>query len=189
MGGLGSGRWGSHNKAQTVEWAFVLDAAILAGIGPAERGRGVAVMRTRCSARVLEVPWEVAHTTAPELRLWLNGDRQPPGVVALSIHGMRFGGGCWYLHCPECGRRVRRLHVPLLGRQSLACRHCHGLVYESSQVHRTVGELIHRRDWAGLHAHLAEVRAQIERPIDEKMLRARGARAGREPRPGATKTH
>lgn len=189
MGGLGSGRWRGHNKAQTVEWCLVLDAVILAGIGPAERRSGNAEMRARCSTRVLRVPWEVVYTTVPELHLWLNGDQQPPAVVVLSVHGMRFGGSCWYMHCPQCGRRVRRLHLPLAGRQSLACRQCHGLVYESSQVHRTVGELIHRRDWAGLHEQLAEVLAQIEQPIDEKIPRPRGPRASREPRPGATNTH
>jgi hypothetical protein len=63
------------------------------------------------------------------------------------------------------------------------------LVYESSQVHRTDGEFIHRGDWAGLHEQLAEVRAQIEKPIDPKMPRRAGARAGREPRPGITNTH
>jgi len=52
-----------------------------------------------------------------------------------------------------------------------------------------VDELIHRRDWAGLHEHLVEVRAQIEQPIDEKMLGPAGARAGREPRPGITNNH
>jgi hypothetical protein len=189
MGGLGSGRWRGHCKAQTVELCFVLDAAILASIAPAGRGRGIAEMGACNSPRVLEVPWEVAHTTGPELRLWLNGDRQPPGVVALSVRGMRYGGVCWYLHCPECGRRVRRLHVPLAGRHFLACRQCHGLVYESSQVHRTVGELIHHHNWAGLHEHLAVLRAQIEQPIGEKMPRPAGARAAREPRPGATNTH
>jgi hypothetical protein len=189
MGGRGSGRWRGHTKAQTVEWCFVLDAAILTGIPAAERRRGTAEMRAHCCARVLQVPWKLVYTTVPELHLWFNGDQQLPGVVVLSVRGMRFGGVRWYLHCPECGLRVSKLYVPLMGRQSLACRQCHGLVYESSQVHRTVGELIHHHNWAGLHEHLAEVRTQIEQPIDPKMLRPRGPRAGRGPRPSATKTH
>lgn len=188
MGGFGSGRWQGHNKAQTVEWCFVLDAAILAGIGPAERRRGTAAMRTRCSARVLEVPWGVIHPAGHELDLWLNGEAYPPGVVDLSARRMRFGGVYWYMHCPQCGRRVRKLYVPLLGRHFLACRRCHGLVYKSSQVHRTVDELFRRGDPGEIREYLAALRARIQQPIDPRMPRPVGARAAREPRPGATKS-
>jgi hypothetical protein len=131
----------------------------------------------------------MAHTTVPELHLWFDGDRQPPGVVVLSVRGMRYGGVCWYMHCPECGRRVRKLYVPLAGRHFLACRQCHGLAYESSQAHRTVGELFRRGDPGEIRKYLAALRAQVEKPIDPGMVRPVGARAGREPRPGATNTH
>ena len=110
-------------------------------------------------------------------------------MVALSVRVMPFGGVYWFMRCPGCDRRCRALYLPPSGRGSLRCRQCHGLVYESSQVHRTEGELIHRRDWAGLHEHLAEVRAQIEQPIDQKMPRSAGARVRRKPRPGTTNTH
>jgi hypothetical protein len=108
-------------------------------------------------------------------------------VVDLSVRPLRFGGVYWYLHCTQCGRRVRKLYLPLAGRQFLACRQCHGLVYESSQVHRTVSELFRRGDPAETRKYLAALRAQIEQPIEEKMRRPAGARAGPQPRPGATK--
>jgi hypothetical protein len=52
-----------------------------------------------------------------------------------------------------------------------------------------VEELILRGNWAEIREHLAKLRAQIEQPIDPKMLRPAGARAARVPRTGATNTH
>ena len=189
MGGQGSGRWRGHAKAMTVESFLVLDAEILRGVPALERGRGVAMLRSHDLPRGFPVPWELRWTNGPELRLSPGTGEQGPIVVALSVRVMPYGGVCWYLRCPECGRRCRKLYLPPAGRGFLRCRQCHGLVYESSQVHRTDGEFIHRGDWAGLHEQLAEVRAQIEKPIDPKMPRRAGARAGREPRPGITNTH
>lgn len=48
------------------------------------------------------------------------------------------GGVRWWFICPVrgCGRRVRKLYLPLVGTGTIfACRHCHDLAYESSQEH------------------------------------------------------
>lgn len=172
-----------------VESFLVLDAEILRGIPALERGRGVATLRSHDSPRGFPVPWELRWTTGPELRLSPATGQQPPIVVDLSVRVMRLGGVRWFMHCPDCGGQVLKLYLPPSGRGLLRCRRCHALVYRSSQVHRTVDELIHRRNCAELRELLAKLRAQIEQPIDPKMLRPAGSRAARVPRTGDTKPH
>jgi hypothetical protein len=53
--------------------------------------------------------------------------------IELAFWSPRFGGRSFFLLCPACGRKCRKLFTPPEA-VSYRCRRCWGLVYESSQT-------------------------------------------------------
>ena len=74
------------------------------------------------------------YTITPHLRP--ESKRQIDYKVSLVTTQPHFGGLRWWFACPnaQCGRRVSKLYRPP-GEDYFLCRHCHNLVYRSSQEH------------------------------------------------------
>ena len=66
-----------------------------------------------------------------ELSYVLNGETVKDRI-SLTTTRPYFGGFRYWLACPECSRRVRKLYLPP-NETHFACRHCHNLSYESRQ--------------------------------------------------------
>ena len=61
---------------------------------------------------------------------WNNGSTTS---VMLVTTRPNFGGSRYWLKCPHCGRRVRKLY-PEADSHCMACRKCFGLVYDSQYL-------------------------------------------------------
>jgi hypothetical protein len=149
MGGFGSGRWGAHLKAGTVENCRCLDAGRWGREGFLKAGiwiRGSctwfrdAARTEQTSAIGLEVntqadpPWvQLSYT-------FTKSEEALDYLVRLTRTRPHFGGLRWWFVCPlskngvACGRRVSKLFLPPHGRY-FGCRHCHELTYTSCQQH------------------------------------------------------
>jgi hypothetical protein len=147
MGGLGSGRWGFHRRARTVEECLRIDLArVVRGAPPAgaagvlrwfrgEREAGAVVYELGAGpgGRTLRLTYQVTP-----------GGTEPPRPVALDVALERAavprGGFRWWGRCPlavngvACGRRVATLYLPP-GADYFGCRACHRLSYRSRQEH------------------------------------------------------
>lgn len=150
MGGLGSGRWGGHRKAWTVEECRRLDlSAVVRGAAPAAGVTGVLRWRAGAGEVVASVGYEIAATGAGGLALRLRyrratADAMPPPPVVLDIAleatPVPRGGQRWWGRCPlatagrACRRRVGVLYLPP-GGTYFGCRACHALTYRSRQEH------------------------------------------------------
>jgi len=128
MGGMGSGRWGSHRRK--VEHMLRLDIARLRRQGLSRSalmqvgwpsGASISLIRAATGLRLLyrsrsgEGEWQ----TVKEL-------------VPLVETQQRLGGHRRWFGCPGCGRRCRILYGGILhGAGRFRCRHCHRLCYSS----------------------------------------------------------
>jgi len=123
MGGSGSGRWDGHRKARTVE-----SCCYLSIVGPSVKG-------TMPGGN-----WRIDHEKQGDTRfLVLRGNRDGWTAevwIELLFWNPRFGGRSFWLLCPRCGRKCRKLYAPP-GVADYRCRLCWRLSYESSQeAHR-----------------------------------------------------
>ena len=115
MGGSGSGRWNWHTKATTVEACLRLSTAPGAKI-----------------AGTLPPGWSMRTEHRPGgVALVLSSG---PKVERIELLFCRphWGGLSFWLLCPDCGRRCRKLFARP-GTVLYRCRQCGGLVYASSQ--------------------------------------------------------
>jgi hypothetical protein len=145
MGGFGSGRWGLHTRADTVESCRFLDANrwMREGILKADVWHGGSWAWFRDAAKTehtASIGYEVnTFDTPPWVRLFYTLTRTGGAVdyrVGLVTTRPHFGGLRWWFLCPlsvngrTCGRRVAKLYLD--GRY-FGCRQCHGLTYTSCQ--------------------------------------------------------
>jgi DNA-directed RNA polymerase subunit RPC12/RpoP len=133
MGGMGSGRWGGHRKALTVEEVplkLALDRHVAASI----RAGGRYGVRWTHQPGLAEpgVEHTIAYTVCTDhaavmLDYTADGQRivERVGITPARLtYGQQL-----YWRCPGCGRRVGILYH--LGR--FRCRTCHRLTYRSTQ--------------------------------------------------------
>jgi len=172
MGSWGSGRWGYHRKATTVEECHVLD------LGEFAR-KGVFVPWYTSSVSWLrgeEVVAAIGYTVRPAgdgliLQLsyrWTRTGEAGEDVelpIRLVTTPLHFGGRRWWGICPlavngqACNQRVGKLYLPPGGRY-FGCRHCYRLTYRSVQEHDKRVDAL-RRNPAALNAILADPAAQL----------------------------
>jgi hypothetical protein len=164
MGGYNSTRWGWHRKAATVQESKRLPVKdVLAG------GPGTRVL---CWMRRGEPSSKIGYRVQPgmtQIRLVYtatpNGGEPKAYDYPVDVVSVRTAAGMtqqlW--RCPltvngvACGRLVRYLALPP-GSDYFGCRHCHRLVYASSQEHNKSYDYIaalNRGDLAGYYKHLA----------------------------------
>lgn len=146
MGGFGSGRWGWHEKKQTVEECRILNVDRLAREGRWSEGRHYSALlnwNNGKGEKSSSISYKVI-TTNPE-DAWININylhcRVGQSVntrIELTRTFPKFGGVRWWFICPlningkACKRRVGRLYLPP-GRIYFGCRHCYNLTYKSCQ--------------------------------------------------------
>jgi hypothetical protein len=147
MGGYGSGRWGCHTKADTVEDCLTLDLGQLARARAFAPWHGGTVRWLRGEQEraaigytvrpagggltlVLSYRWTRCGASGEEVEL----------PIALETTPLHFGGVRWWGRCPlavngvGCGRRAGKLYLPPGGRY-FGCRLCNNLTYRSAQEH------------------------------------------------------
>ena len=139
MSGYGSGRWNGHIKKDTVEECCTLDLARLkrdglfncppgsvqatlhwtnAATGKLTSSIGL-ILENKCSDLVLMLTYMIK-----------GEDVHIPVFIQTTMP--HFGGIRYWGTCPDCGRRVRRLHKPPSGRR-FSSRTCLDLTYVSAQ--------------------------------------------------------
>ena len=124
MGGSGSGRWDGQKKKRTVESCTCLE------VKPGRRITGTFQGGT----------WRMTmekhgDATFLELRGYQNGWTAKESIELLHW-APNFGGKSFWLLCPHCGRKCRKLFAPP-GTPSHRCRQCWDQTYESAQeAHR-----------------------------------------------------
>ena len=170
MGCWGSGRWGYHCKATTVEECRVLDLGKLAR-------KGAFVQWHAGSVRWLhgeEVAASLGYTVRPGgnrliLQLsyrWKRAGEDVILLIRLENTSMHFGECRWWGLCPlvvkgqACNRRVGKLYLPPGGRY-FGCRICYRLTYRSAQEHDKRVDAL-RRNPAVLNAILADPAAHLQ---------------------------
>jgi hypothetical protein len=147
MGGFGSGRWGDHTPATTVEECRAVDLAeLVRSRDPAPGASGV-LRWFRGDEAVASVGYElVTAPGGPAVRFrytWTAGRADPLPVVfdvGLERADLPRGGWRWWGRCPlardgvACQRRVKKLYLAP-GSPYAGCRVCHRLAYTSSREH------------------------------------------------------
>lgn len=146
MGGMGSGRWGWHTRASTVEASLVIDIGMLGRKKWLRPGYGGTLSWT-CGGRPSgHIGYEVrAHAAGLVLTLaykWTPWGQDKAEEIRedmlLQAEPMRFGGVRWWGRCPlgtdgrTCGRRVAKLYKPP-GARYFGCRQGYRLTYTSCQ--------------------------------------------------------
>ena len=148
MGGRGSGRRPSPASRRRVEAGLFLsiealaDHGLLSGdteapttvltwLGPGEIPMASATATVEIDGtpgvRVIQMQYNVE----------VYGDSYSVReAIALTATGVGNGGHRWWFTCPACGCRRGVLYLPP-GERYFACRHCHGLVYNSQMRART----------------------------------------------------
>jgi hypothetical protein len=169
MGSWGSGRWGYHRKATTVEECRVLDLGDFARKGTFEPGHKGSVRWLRGE----KVVASIGYTVRPGgdrliLQLSYYGTRTGEDVVQpirLETTPLHFGGRRWWGICPlvvngqVCKRRVGKLYLPPGGRY-FGCRHCYHLTYRSVQKHDKRVDAL-RKNPTALRSILADPAAHL----------------------------
>jgi hypothetical protein len=166
MGGTGSGRWGGHRKARTVESCACVQI-----------GAGRKVSATT-SGGISQIDQE---KQGDESYLVLRGRRngRQAGIwIQIQFWKPRFGGRSLFLLCPGCGRKCRTLYTPPEVAE-YRCRLCRKLVYESSQT----AHLWDRGFAAALLAPMCEAKGIRMREVGKVIRReAKERRAAQERR-------
>jgi hypothetical protein len=145
MGGLGSTRWGEHQRRLTAEECLILDLRILLQGSPQARHGPVQGIITwpkldgpECPARC-GFTLDITDRRASWLELQYQADREPVvcriTLIRAPAFGGRHSGFQWFGMCPgeACGRLVRkifcRLDIPYF-----RCAICQDLSYRSRQT-------------------------------------------------------
>ncbi len=133
MGGWGSSRWGAYRRKKTVEESLTLEAATFCQI-PA--------------GALLNANWgDDNHIKAKrtEEGLFVAYAASKTGEVVGEGFVLTFNNKSnrWYWICPDCSRRVTKLHKPY-NKLRFRCRHCHNLTYRSVQERRKYQSLARR---------------------------------------------
>jgi len=143
MGGIGSGRWHEHQRAQVVEGCLSLspgmfDRTLFSRVGEVDRlleGVGTAfsygaegIAATHIRLPTLDAGIELHYRVKPLYGAYSDQWQIVP-FVPLPRH---FGGSQIYWLCPECNQRVLWLYRPFTEALHL-CRQCHKLTYQSSR--------------------------------------------------------
>lgn len=143
MGGIFSGRWGSHHKKTRVDECRSFTVAHL--VGDRVRAAGYAgkfEWRDRAGTAVL-ASIQFVFLTATRVRLdYAWGDDARPTVVPFDLVALPtpHGGTRYLAVCPlvvdgvPCRRRTTRLYLQPRARY-FGCRTCHRLTYRSRQAH------------------------------------------------------
>ena len=172
MGSWGSGRWGYHRKATTVEDCRVLDLGEFARKGALVPWYAGSVSWSRGE----EVVASIGYTVRPAgdgliLQLsyrWTRAGEAGEDVelpIRLETTPLYFGGCRWWGICPlvgngqACNRRVGKLYLPPGGRY-FGCRICYRLTYRSTQEHDKRVDAL-RRNLAAVNAILADPVAHL----------------------------
>lgn len=153
MGGYGSSRWRNHRKAPTIEMSLVLDSTIFSGRDLESIDLGVVRVRAAHCTWSTDLDYELVFGfQGPVLLTGVTVlGREFGGRIYLESASTPFGGQRTYFRCPVirggaiCGARMAKLYMPLDGASYFGCRQCHGLVYASSQWHKTALERLLRR--------------------------------------------
>jgi len=130
VGGIGSTRWGEHDRKTTVEECQALRVSSFRGF---EHRVGWLCWRSGTRSLYRMGPDDRSVFLALPST---TGTRPDVLIVPLTVSYPHFGGTRWWFRCPVCRRRVAVLYRPPRVKQ-LACRHCHDLTYESAQLRRT----------------------------------------------------
>ena len=147
MGGYGSGRWGLHSKATTVEECRSLDVNRWMRedmIAPDMRRYGAWIWKNsytgeQTASLGYEVdtrgrpPWvRLSYTITP----WGGTPAEYDYKILLTQTWPNYGGRRWWFVCPlvGCGQRCGKLYLSPGGRY-YGCRQCYRLTYESAQEH------------------------------------------------------
>ena len=152
MGGFGSGRWGLHSKATTVEECLALPTthvrAALSAVADDGQIRRFGGLQWGIRGEVTSsIGYTVfARGRVPVVRLQytvtrLGGDKTSYDYQVLAVSTVpHFGGRRWWWICPlmksgvSCWRRVGKLYKPP-GAVYFGCRQCYELTYTSAQEH------------------------------------------------------
>ena len=140
MGGPGSGNWHRWNIGPTVEDCLTLDINRLVKdglIGPDSRAGSL--NWTRTGRQVASVGYRVDSFGPADTTFRLSyivgqgGNKRPvKEAIRLQTTWPYFGGARWWFTCPNCVRRVAKLHSPP-GGDLFLCRTCYGLTYRSQR--------------------------------------------------------
>jgi len=144
MGGRNSGRWHDHEKARTTEACIALDTTAFRRNFASNYSTGTLTWETTTGETLFHADYCInwTGTGEPTVHLDYVGDKEGAVAViseqfALSATKPTFGGQRWWLLCPKCGGRVRKVYLPKMG-DSFSCRRCHGLSYRSCQQSGTL---------------------------------------------------
>jgi hypothetical protein len=203
MGGFGSGRWGGHAPATTVEECRAVDLGeLVRGRDPAP-GTGGVLRWFRGDEEVASVGYELV-TASGGLALrfrytWTTGSADPLSValdIGLERADLPRGGWRWWGRCPlardgvACRRRVKKLYMAP-GCPYLGCRACHRLAYTSSREHdrrvdallrdpRALGRMVANRGRASItQLGLALKALTVQQARDERWFRRFERRRGK----------
>ncbi len=151
MGGYGSGRWGLHSKATTVEECRSLDVNRWMREGiivpDTRRWGGWAWTNSHTGEQTASLGYEAdTRGRVPWVRLFYT--ITPRGgepvdydyKILLASTIPNYGGRRWWFVCPlvkggrSCYRRCGKLYLPPGGRY-YGCRQCYELTYASAQEH------------------------------------------------------
>jgi len=139
MGGHGSGRWGAHTKAMTVESCFALSVRDLRAHGVFKGAAWASSLTRSQGGRTLEQAG--LHLVAQGLesgraRLVVELGRIRQEVEMEERAVFRFGGRSWWLACPGCMRQCLKLYLPpgaWACPSPFRCRSCWRLTYAAAQ--------------------------------------------------------
>ncbi len=167
MGGFGSTRWNSHQKAPVIEDCHQLDVASLE---PALKHDQIDGELPLTDNRTGEVNGQFSFSLGPvsrdgSRRLVIEpGDNRRRQSIRLEP-AQRGWYRSWLFVCPtDCGRRARKLFADRRWLKFM-CRKCGGLTYASAQTHDSRLDLA-RRDPEGF----IQSRARAPRTIHSQLV-------------------
>lgn len=140
MGGMGSGRWGWHQKKVPVEAVpYFLKIGPKGGMeGFMPPGRWTTDMKREGGIIVMVLRGEHHGWERVE-------------EIELAFWKPRFGGKAVWMLCPCCGRRCRKLYAP--DGKPFRCRLCYRLTYASVQEAHAFDRGVAAMILGGIAAH------------------------------------
>lgn len=140
MGGFGSGNWGRKRRYEALE---AVPELTLTNLPCLDHGTLYALPRDAFYGGGLAYTYLRSGNALALFVAGAEADHELPTVVQLEKTACHFGGVRSWLICPnqQCRRRVGSLFVK---RRVIACRHCHGLVFESQyggEAERALGKI------------------------------------------------